>query len=110
MCDFGKHAIYTMQKRIWQIAGSKKLGQEAKKNEKYNIPPKPFAVVSAGAYDFSKIMDLRKNKNTYINFVLGLFGIISEEKDYTAKYKLTNIYAEKENNPVEVFPIWMMTI
>ncbi len=106
MCDFGKHAIYTMQKRIWQIAGSKKLGQEAKKNEKYNIPPKPFAVVSAGAYDFSKIMDLRKNKNTYINFVLGLFGIISEEKDYTAKYKLTNIYAEKENNPVEVFPIW----
>jgi DNA modification methylase len=106
MCDFGKHSIYTMQKRIWQIGESKKLGPDAKKNEKFVLPPKPFAIVSAGAYDFSKIIDLRKNKETYINFVLGLFGIISDDKDYTAKYKLNNIYAEKENNPVEVFPIW----
>lgn len=106
MCDFGKHAIYTMQKRIWQIGESKKLGQDAKKNEKYGIPPKPFAILSAGTYDFSKIIDLRKNREAYINFVLGLFGIASEDKDYTAKYKLNNIYAEKENNPVEIFPIW----
>jgi len=47
MCDFGKHAIYTMQKRIWNIALSKKLGQEAKKNEKYSQPPKPFSIISA---------------------------------------------------------------
>ncbi|MDD5689544.1 MAG: site-specific DNA-methyltransferase [Caldisericia bacterium] len=106
MCDFGKHAIYTMQKRIWQISESKKLGPEAKKNEKYGLPPKPFAIVSAGAYDFSKIINLRENKDAYINFVLGLFGIIPEEKDYTNKYKLNHIYAEKENNPVEIFPIW----
>jgi hypothetical protein len=106
MCDFGKHSIYTMQKRIWQIGESKKLGSDAKKNEKYASPPKPFAIVSAGAYDFSKIIDLRQKKDAYINFVLGLFGIISDDKDYTAKYKLSNIYAEKENNPVEVFPIW----
>ena len=106
MCDFGKHSIYTMQKRIWQIGESKKLGTDAKKNEKYSLPPNPFAIVSAGAYDFSKIIDLRKNKEAYMNFVLGLFGIIADEKDYTAKYKINNIYAEKENNPVEVFPIW----
>jgi len=106
MCDFGKHSIYTMQKRIWQISESKKLGSDDKNNKKYALPPKPFAIVSAGAYDFSKIIDLRKNKDAYINFVLGLFGIISDDKDYTAKYKLNNIYAEKENNPVEVFPIW----
>jgi DNA modification methylase len=106
MCDFGKHAIYTMQKRIWQIDESKKLGLDAGKNEKYTLPPKAFAIVSAGVYDFSKIIDLRKNKDAYINFVLGLFGIIADEKDYTAKYKLNNICAEKENNPVEVFPIW----
>ncbi len=106
MCDFGKHAIYTMQKRIWQIGESKKLGLDVKKNEKYGIPPKPFAILSAGAYDFSKIIDLRKNREAYINFVLGLFGIVSEDKDYIAKYKLNNIYAEKDNNPVEIFPIW----
>jgi len=106
MCDFGKHAIYTMQKRIWNIALSKKLGQEAKKNEKYNQPPKPFSIISAGVYDFSRIMNLRKNKEAYINFVLGLFSIIREEKDYASKYKLSNIYAEKENNPVEVYPVW----
>jgi len=106
MCDFGKHAIYTMQKRIWNIAASKKLDQEAKKDEKYNLPPKPFSIISAGVYDFSRIMNLRKNKEAYINFVLGLFSIMREEKDYSLKYKLSNIYAEKDNNPVEVYPIW----
>jgi len=106
MSDFGKHAIYTMQKRIWNIAASKKLGQGAKKNEKYGQPPKPFSIISAGAYDFSRIMNLRKNKNAYISFVLGLFCIMRDEKDYSSKYKLSNIYAEKDNNPVEVYPVW----
>lgn len=106
MCDFGKHAIYTMQKRIWNIAASKKLGQGAKKNEKYDQPPQPFSIISAGAYDFSRIMNLRKNKDAYISFVLGLFSIARDEKDYSLKYKLSNIYAEKDNNPVEVYPVW----
>jgi DNA modification methylase len=106
MCDFGKHAIYTMQKRIWNIANSKKLGQDAKKNEKYGQPPQSFSIISAGAYDFSRIMNLRKDKDAYINFVLGLFGITRDEKDYSLKYKLSNIYAEKDNNPVEVYPVW----
>ncbi|MBE3128627.1 MAG: site-specific DNA-methyltransferase, partial [Actinobacteria bacterium] len=106
MCDFGKHSIYTMQKRIWQIAESKKLEQEAKNNVKYRQPPQPFSIISAGVYDFSRIMNLRKNKEAYINFVLGLFSIMQEEKDYISKYKLSNIYAEKDNNPVEVYPIW----
>jgi DNA modification methylase len=106
MCDFGKHAIYTMQKRIWNIAASKKLGQGAKKNEKYGQSPQPFSIISAGAYDFTRIMNLRKNKDAYINFVLGLFGIARDEKEYSLKYKLSNICAEKDNNPVEVYPIW----
>lgn len=105
VCDFGKHAIYTMQKRILNIADSKKLGNGGK-NEKYDQPPKPFCVVSAGAYDFSKIMNLRKNKDAYISFVLGLFGISKEDVDFSKKYKLSNIYAEKENDPVEVYPVW----
>lgn len=106
MCDFGKHAIYTMQKRILNIADSKKLGSNIKNNEKYKLPPKPFCIVSAGAYDFSRIMNLWENKEAYILFVLGLFSIQREHIDYAKKYKLPNIFAEKENNPVEVYPVW----
>ena len=94
-----------MQKRLLNIADSKKLGNNGK-NEKYGQPPKPFCIVSAGAYDFSKIMNLRQNKDTYISFVLGLFSIMRDDTDYSKKYKLSNIYAEKEGHPVEVFPVW----
>jgi len=106
VCDFGKHAVYTMQKRILNIENSRKLGGDMGNNDKYGQPPKPFCVVSAGAYDFSKIMNLRKNKDAYVSFVLGLFGISKEDVDFSKKYKLSNIYAEKENNPVEVYPVW----
>ena len=106
MCDFGKHARYMMQKRILNIAESKKLRPNTKKNEKYGKSSKPFCIVSAGAYDFSRIMNLRKNKDIYICFVLGLFSIMRDDVDYSKKYKLPNIYAEKEGNPVEIFPVW----
>jgi len=139
-CDFGKHAIYTMQKRMLNIAESKKLGTKEIDEEtrcekcnsvieestnykkcsecksifekeikpikkKYDKKPKPFCVVSSGAYDFSHIMDLRKHKETYIDFVLGLFQLARDEEK-AAKYKLANIFAIKDNNPVEVYPIW----
>jgi len=105
MCDFGKHAIYTIQKRILNIVESKKLNN-GEKNEKYGCQPKPFCVVSAGAYDFSKIMNLRDNKDVYVSFVLGLFGIVRESDDFSKKFQLPNIYAEKDGDPVEVYPIW----
>lgn len=104
-CDFGKHAIYTMQKRLLNITDSRKLGSKEKK-ESYGKSPKPFCVVSAGAYDFTRIMDLRKNQGVYVTFVLGLFNIVQEKNDFSKKYKLPNIYAEKNGNPVEVFPVW----
>ena len=104
-CDFGKHAIYTTQKRILNISDSKKLGND-EKTEKYGQPSKPFCVVSAGAYDFTRIMDLRKNQDAYVSFVLGLFNIVREKNDFSKKYKLPNIYAEKNGDPVEVFPVW----
>jgi DNA modification methylase len=101
-CDFGKHAIYTMQKRLLEIADSKSLGDDS--DGDYSKPPKPFCVVSVGAFDFSKIIELRKNKEAYISFVLSLFGIT--ERDETDRFKLPNICGIKEGNPVEVFPIW----
>ncbi|MFH1544043.1 MAG: site-specific DNA-methyltransferase [Patescibacteria group bacterium] len=104
MCDFGKHAIYTMQKRMLEIADSKALGEDAKGN--YGKPAKPFCVVSVGAYDFSKIMNLRANKDIYIQFVCGLFNIGEVDEKLSEKYHLTNVYAEKEGDPVEVYPVW----
>ena len=105
-CDFGKHAVYTMQKRLLRISESKALGPDAGKNQKYSHGPKPFCVLSCGAYDFSRIMNLRENKDVYINFVLGLFQLPRESRGLNAKYKLANIYGEKDGNPVEVYPVW----
>lgn len=104
-CDFGKHAVYVMQKRILRIAESKAF-DAVKKDAKYEQPPKAFTVASVGAYDFTRIMNLRENKCAYISFVLALFGIPKEKKDYIAKFKLDHIYAERDGDPVEIFPVW----
>jgi len=106
VCDFGKHAIYTMQKRMLRIGESKALGKEVKKNKKYGKGPKPFCVVFTGAYDFFRIMKLRENKDAYIDFVLGLFQSSRDEKDLSGKYRLANIFGEKDGDPVEVYPVW----
>ncbi|MFH1931827.1 MAG: site-specific DNA-methyltransferase [Pseudomonadota bacterium] len=109
VCDFGKHAIYTMQKRMVRIGESKALGPAKsgiKKKQKYGKTPKPFCVVSTGAYDFSRIMKLRENRDAYIDFVLGLFQLSRDEKDLSGKYRLTNIFGEKDGDPVEVYPVW----
>jgi DNA modification methylase len=108
-CDFGKHAIYTMQKRLATIAESEKLGlppEQRKKKHSYDQPPKDFCVVSVGAFDFSKIMDLRKNRDAYIAFVLGIFGITERGDQFMKKYHVSNVVAEKDGNPVEVYPVW----
>lgn len=102
--DFGKHAIYTMQKRMLRISDSKALGKDASGN--YGKDPKPFAVASVGAYDFSKIMKLGEHKDLYINFILQLFHLERDEKKAQEKFRMTNLYAIKDNHPVEVYPIW----
>jgi len=106
VCDFGKHAIYTMQKRMLRIGESKALGKEVRTSQKYGKPPKSFCVVSTGAYDFSRIMKLRENRDAYIDFVLGLFQLSRDEKDLSGKYRLTSIFGEKDSDPVEVYPVW----
>jgi adenine-specific DNA-methyltransferase len=112
-CDFGKHAIYTMQRRMLRIGESKALVDEqnksgkviVKKGDPYKKAAKPFCIISSGAYDFSHVMDLRKHKDAYIDFVLGLFQL-SRDEDKAKKYKLANIYALKDGDPVEVYPVW----
>jgi len=112
-CDFGKHSIYTMQKRILRIGESKALIEEKnkegkvviKKGDTYNKPPKPFCIISSGTYDFTRVMNLSKNSDTYIDFVLGLFQLTRDDEK-SKKFKLAHIYAIKDNNPVEVYPVW----
>lgn len=112
-CDFGKHSIYTMQRRMLRIGDSKALVDEedefgkviVKKGDPYKKLPRSFCVISSGAYDFSHVMDLRKHKEMYIDFVLGLFQL-SRDEDKAKKYRLANIYALKDNDPVEVYPVW----
>jgi len=108
-CDFGKHAIYTIQSRIATIADSQTLGltpEQSKKKIKYDKAPKDFGVVSVGAFDFSRIMDLRKNKDAYVAFVLGIFGITERGEHFAKKYHVSNVIAEKDGHPVEVYPVW----
>jgi DNA modification methylase len=112
-CDFGKHAIYTMQKRLLNISSSNILLETpnqvftGKITKKYRKEAEPFSVVSAGAYDFTHVMALGKpeHKEAYIAFVLGLFQLGRDEAK-AKKYKLTNIYADKDGAPVEVYPVW----
>jgi len=104
MCDFGKHAIYTMQKRLLTISDSKALGKDVKAGAKYDKQAKPFMIASVGAFDFSKIMDLRKHKEAYVSFVLTLHGVT--ERNVEKYTHLSNIFGLKEGNPVEAYPIW----
>ncbi len=53
--DCGKLAIYTMQKRLLNIAESKNFENPKKK---YGKTCKPFTLYNAGLYDFSKLKDL----------------------------------------------------
>jgi len=102
--DFGKHAIYTMQKRMLEISGSKAFGED--EDGEYGKAAEPFCVASVGAYDFSKVMNLREDKVVYTQFVCGLFNISDVDEELSSKYNLPNIYAEKDGDPVEVYPVW----
>ena len=102
----GSMPIYTMQKRMCLIAESQKLGIEGKKKEKYGQPPKPFCVVSVGAFDFGKIMNLRKNREAYISFVMGIFGLTERDDSLAKKYRVNNVCTLKDGNPVEIYPVW----
>ncbi len=66
--DCGKLAIYTMQKRLLNISGSKNLENPKKK---YGKQCKPFILYNAGLYDFSKLKEL--SWDSWRFFALQLF-------------------------------------
>jgi len=76
--DCGKLAIYTMQKRLLNIAESKDL-EDPQKKKKYGKPPKPFTLYNAGLYDYRMIKELPWEQ--YRDFALKLFQCRDERHE-----------------------------
>jgi DNA modification methylase len=74
--DCGKLAIYTMQKRLLNIAQSKDLGNPKKK---YRKLCKPFTLYNAGLYDYKMIKELPWEQ--YRDFALKLFQCRDERHE-----------------------------
>jgi len=82
--DCGKLAIYTMQKRLLNIAESKDL-EDPQKKKKYGKPCKPFTLYNAGLYDYKMIKELPWEQ--YRDFALKLFQC-RDEKHEISKIEL----------------------
>ncbi len=76
--DCGKLAIYTMQKRLLNIAESKDL-EDPQKKKKYGKPCKPFSLYNAGLYDYKMIKELPWEQ--YRCFALKLFQCRDERHE-----------------------------
>jgi DNA modification methylase len=74
--DCGKLAIYTMQKRLLNIAKSKDLENTKKK---YGKQCKPFTLFNAGLYDYKMIKELPWEQ--YREFALELFQCRDERHE-----------------------------
>ncbi|MDI6714155.1 MAG: site-specific DNA-methyltransferase [Thermodesulfovibrio sp.] len=75
VCDIGKLAFYTMQKRILTIQDSKDLDNP---NKKYGKKARSFITVNTGLYDLKKVFELKKDD--YIKFVMNLFEVEPVDK------------------------------
>jgi len=82
--DCGKLAIYTMQKRLLNIAESKDL-EDPQKKKKYGKPCRPFTLYNAGLYDYKMIKELPWEQ--YRDFALKLFQC-RDEKHEISKIEL----------------------
>lgn len=68
VCDIGKLAFYTIQKRILSIQHSKDYSKKAKS----------FITINTGLYDLPKLFELQKEE--YIQFVMNLFEVTPKKK------------------------------
>jgi site-specific DNA-methyltransferase (adenine-specific)/adenine-specific DNA-methyltransferase len=101
VCDIGKLAFYTMQKRILTIENSKDLENPKKK---YGKNARSFISVNTGLYDLKKVFELKKDD--YINFVMNLFEVEPVNK------KISGIRIDgqkKDGYYCLVYPYWQFT-
>ncbi len=98
VCDIGKLAFYTIQKRILSIETSKSLSNPSKK---YGLKAKSFITVNTGLYDLPKLFELQKEE--YIRFVMNLFEVTPQKKIING----INIHGErKDGYNVLIWEYW----
>lgn len=98
VCDIGKLAFYTMQKRILTIENSKDLENPKKE---YGKKASSFVTINTGLYNLKKIFELKKDD--YINFVMNLFEVETIDKK-VAGIKIDG--QKKDGYYVLVYPYW----
>jgi site-specific DNA-methyltransferase (adenine-specific)/adenine-specific DNA-methyltransferase len=75
VCDIGKLAFYTIQKRLLNIKSSKSLENPKRQ---YGKAAKSFVTLNIGQYDLEKIFKLEQER--YITFVMNLFAVTPRKK------------------------------
>lgn len=75
ICDVGKLAFYTVQKRLLNIQTSSAIGNP---NKQYGKLAKNFVSVNTGHYDLGKIFELKHQE--YSEFVMNLFEVQPKQK------------------------------
>lgn len=94
VCDIGKLAYYTIQKRILKINESKDM---FKKTKKYGKEAVPFMICSLGLYDLKNTLEM--DFTNYKKFVAELFDIELKEKRVSG-YQFDG---KKDGNYVKIF-------
>jgi site-specific DNA-methyltransferase (adenine-specific)/adenine-specific DNA-methyltransferase len=100
VCDIGKLAFYTMQKRLLNIKISKSLENPKKQ---YRKDAKSFITVNIGQYDLEKIFKLEQER--YIAFVMDLFAVTSRKKTIGG----VSFNGEKDGHCALIWPYWDFT-
>lgn len=101
VCDIGKLAFYTMQKRILTIEDSRNLENPKKK---YGKKTRSFITVNTGLYDLKRVFELKKED--YLTFVMNLFEVEQISK------KISGIQIDgqkKDGYYVLVYPYWQFS-
>lgn len=97
-CDIGKLSLYTIQKRLLEIAKSKDVYNPMKK---YKKVASAFSVITAGLYDLGKVFSLSEEK--YKSFVKNLFDIENVKRN---SINGVAIDGEKRGYFVKIYPYW----
>lgn len=94
VCDLGKLAYFTIQRRMLQIENSKDL---LNKDKKYNKKARPFVTCTLGTYDLEKALKLEWDE--YVQFVSSLFDIELNKKIIAG----IEFDGKKDNELVKIF-------
>jgi site-specific DNA-methyltransferase (adenine-specific)/adenine-specific DNA-methyltransferase len=100
VCDSGKLAFYTMQKRLLNIKNSKSLENPKRQ---YGKDAKSFITVNIGQYNLEKIFKLERER--YTGFVMNLFAVTPGQK----KVGGISFDGERDGYYTLIWPYWKLS-